>query len=118
MRADFLLKVATVLDQTAAFIDGQEAEKQAAVKTARDNAVQAFAAKFAEATGDDLPEDVRQKLAASDEDVLTTVSRLVEKTGTVETLGSSSDKTGSAAPMTKKERLAAANERFESFINS
>lgn len=118
MPADFLLKVAAVIDQAALLIDGHEAEKQAAVKLARENAVEAFAVKFAEATGDDLPEDVRQKLAASDENVLTTVSRLVEKTGSVESLGSSSDKTGSAAPQTKKERLAAANDRFESFINS
>lgn len=118
MHADFLLKVADVIDQTAAFIDGQESAKQLAVKTARDSAVKAFAVKFAEATGDDLPEDVLQKLAASDEDVLTTVSRLVEKTGAVESLGSSSDKTGSAVPQTKKERVAAAYDNFGNFINS
>lgn len=118
MHADFLLKVADVIDQTAAFIDGQESAKQLVVKEARDSAVKAFAVKFAEATGDDLPDDVLQKLAASDEDVLTTVSRLVEKTGAVEALGSSSDKTGSAVPQTKQERAAAAYERFGSFINS
>jgi hypothetical protein len=118
MPADFLLKVADVIDQTAAFIDGQESAKQLAVRAARESAAKAFAVKFAEATGDELPEDVLQKLAASDEDVLTTVSKLVEKTGAVESLGSSSDKTASAVPMTKKERAEAAYERFGSFINS
>lgn len=118
MSADFLLKVADVLEKTALFIDGQETEKQAAVKSVRDRAVKAFALKFAEATGDDLPEDVLQKLAASDEDVLSTVSKLVEKTGSVESLGASSDKTGSAQPMTKKERAEAAYSNFGNYLNS
>lgn len=119
MSADFLHKVADVLEKTAAFIDGQEADKQAAVKIERANSIKALAQKFAEATGDELPEDVLQKLASSDEDVLSTVSRLVEKTGSaVESMGSSSDKTAGAQPTTKRERAQAAYENFGTFINS
>lgn len=119
MSADFLRKVADVLDRTAVVLDAQDAEKQAAVKTARDRSIKELASKFREATGDDLPEDVLQKLAASDEDVLSTVSRLVEKSGSpVETLGSSSEKTGGSVPMTKAERAQAAYDNFGNFINS
>lgn len=119
MSADFLLKTAAALDHLAVFVDGQEAEKQAAIKTARDRSVADLATKFREATGDDLPEDVLNKLAASGEDVLSTVSKLVEKTGSpVEALGSSSEKTGNAQPVTKKERADAAWNNFGNFINS
>lgn len=119
MRAEFLIKVADVLDKTAAFVDGQEAEKQAAIKSARDRTVADLASKFQDATGDALPEDVLQKLAASDADVLSTVSRLVEKTGSpVEALGQSSEKTGGSVPLTKAERKEAAWNNFGNFINS
>lgn len=119
MRNEFLLKIANVLEQTAAYVDAQEAEKQNAVKVARDRSIKELSAKFSQATGEDLPEDVVAKLASSDEDVLTTVSRLVEKTGSpVESLGGSSEKTGSHHPTSKKERAEAAWNNFGSFINS
>lgn len=119
MSADFLFKTAAVLDQLAVFVDAQDADKQAAVKTARDRTVADLAAKFQDATGDTLPEDVLRKLAASDEDVLSTVSKLVEKTGSpVESLGGSGEKTGSFVPRTKAERAQAAYDNFGTFINS
>lgn len=119
MRNEFLLKIANVLDQTAAYIDAHEAEKQNAVKMARERSIQELSAKFSQATGEDLPEDVVAKLASSDEDVLTTVSRLVEKTGSpVESLGGSSEKVGAHHPTTKKERAEAAWTSFGRFINS
>ncbi len=117
--SDFMLKVADVIDKAAALLDVQESEKQTVVKTARDRTVKALAEKFAAATGDELPTEMLEKLAASDEDVLTTVSRLVEKTGgPVESLGGSSEKTAGAQPQTKAERTQAAYDRFGSFINS
>jgi hypothetical protein len=119
MRADFLLQIANVLEKTAHVLDANDAEKQAAVKTARDRSVKELSVKFRDATGDDLPEDVLQKLAASDEDVLSTVTKLVEKSGSaVEALGSSSEKTGGAVPQTKAERAQAAYDSFGHFINS
>lgn len=119
MAADFLLKVADVLDQAAAFVDGQDHEKQAAVKMARDHTIKDLAAQYTAATGDDLPDDVLEKLAASDEDILTTVSKLVAKSGAVESLGTSSDKTGSDhQPQSKAERVRAAYDNFGNFINS
>lgn len=121
MSAEFLLKVATVLDEAAKVVDAHEAEKTAAVKKARESALKIIAAKYAEATGEDLPEDIINKLASSDEDIIGTVQKMVEKTAShnsVESLGRSSEKTSTQQPTTKKEAADAAWDRFGTFINS
>jgi len=121
MSADFLLKVAAVLEETAKVIDGHELEKTAAVKTARDAAMKSVADKYTEATGEEIPPEVFDKLSSSGEDVLSTVQQLLEKTAGssgVESLGRSSEKSAQKQPTTKKEAAEAAYERFGNFINS
>jgi len=122
MSADFLLKVAAVLEETAKVIDGHETEKAAAVKVARDAAMKSVADKYTEATGEEIPEEVFSKLSSSGEDVLATVQKLLEKTagstGGVESLGRSGEKSAHKQPTTKKEAADAAWERFGNFINS
>lgn len=119
MRADFLLKVADVFDKMASLVDTQDTEKQAQSRTVRDATVADFATRYRELTGEELPEPVAQKLAASDDDIISTVSQLMEKTtGPVSSLGSSSEKTASTQPVTKRERAAAAWDNFGAFINS
>jgi hypothetical protein len=121
MSAEFLLKVATVLEETAKIIDGHEVEKAAAVKTARDAALKSVADKYTEATGEEIPSEVFDKLSSSGEDVLSTVKQLLEKTAGssgVESLGRSSEKSAQKQPTTKKEAAEAAYERFGNFINS
>ena len=121
MSAEFLLKVADVLDEAAKVVDSQEAEKIAAVKKARESALKIVAEKYAESTGEELPEDLLSKLASSDEDIIATVQKMVEKTASsnsVESLGRSSEQPSTRQPTNKKEAAAAAWERFGSFINS
>jgi hypothetical protein len=120
MSAEFLLKVADVLEQAAKVLDANEAEKTAAVKQARESAARAVAAKFAEVTGEDLPGDVLTKLASSDGDVLATVQKLLDKKAeeSVESMGHSSDKAASQVPVTRKDRAQAAWDNFGSYINS
>lgn len=120
MSADFLLKVAEVLEESAKVFDAHEAEKSAAVKNARESAAKAVAAKYTEATGEELPEDVLSKLASSDDDVLSAVQKLVEKTGsnTVESMGRSSEQSTSKPVGNKKEAAQAAWDSFGNFINS
>lgn len=79
MSAEFLLKVAAVLEETARIIDNHETEKAAAVKTARDAALQSVSDKYTEATGEEIPAEVFHKLSSSGEDVLSTVKQLLEK---------------------------------------
>mgnify|MGYP001459824393 CR=1 FL=1 len=122
MSAEFLLKVAHVLEQTATVIDNHEAEKIAVVKSARDAAMKSVADKYTEATGEEIPAEVFDKLSSSGEDVLSTVKQLLEKTagstGNVESLGRSSEKSAQKQPTNKKEAADAAWERFGTYINS
>ena len=118
MSADFLLKVAEVLEESAKVLDAHEAEKTAAVNNAREAAAKAVAAKYAETTGEELPEDVLTKLASSDSDVLSTVQKLIEKTGAVESMGRSSEQPATTVPSNKKEAAQAAWDTFGNFINS
>lgn len=121
MSAEFLLKVATVLEEAAKVIDEHTAEKQAAVARAREESLKSLSSKYAEATGEELPSEIFSKLSSSNEDVLATVSKIVEKTAGstgVDSLGRSSEKVAQRQPLTKKEAADAAWERFGSFINS
>ena len=123
MSADFLLKVAAVLEEAAKVIDTHTAEKTAAVDRARDEALKSVSAKYTEATGEDMPSEVFAKLSSSGEDVLSTVQQLLEKTAgqhssSVESLGRSGEKSAHRQPANKREAAEAAWERFGNFINS
>jgi hypothetical protein len=119
MAPDFLFKVATVLEEAAKVIDTHTTEKTAAARDAHTRSVKELSARFAEATGGELPSDVAEKLASADKDVLATVSRLIENSGSpVETMGGSSEKTSGVRPLTKAERLQAAYDNFGSFITN
>lgn len=119
--SEFLLKVANVLDEAAKVIDNAEAEKTAAVKTAREAALKNISDRYTEATGEEIPQEVFDKISSSGEDVLSTVKHLLEKTAGstgVESLGRSGEKSAAKQPSTKKEAADAAYERFGNFIIS
>lgn len=121
MSAEFLLKVAAVLDEAAKVIDTHEAEKTAAVTKARDEALKSLSDKYTEATGEELPVEVFDKLSSSGEDVLSTVKQLLEKTAGstgVESLGRSGEKQAQVVPTTKKEAADAAWQRFGNYLTS
>jgi hypothetical protein len=121
MSTDFLLKVATVLDEAAKIIDEHSSEKTAAIKKAREEAMKSLSDKYTEATGEEIPAEVFSKLSSSGEDVLSTVKQMLEKTAGstgVESLGRSSEKSASKGPTNKREAAEAAWERFGSYINS
>ena len=116
-----LLQAAEVLEKAAALIDAQEAEKTAAVNNERTTAIKLLSAKFAEATGEGLSDDMIAKLAASSDDLLTTVQHMVEKTaGAVESMGRSSsvEQDERPAPRNKKEAANASWNSFGKFITS
>ena len=108
------LKIANVLERMADVLDAGEAEKQASVVQQRVTQIDKLVEQYREATGEDLPDNIRQKLASSDEDVVSLVQKMAERqTEKVESLGGpSSNRDGDALPLTKKEAADAANERF------
>lgn len=118
MSAEFLNKVADVLEKSAAVYDQQEAEKVASAEKAHKAAVQELSEKFAAATGEDLPEEVLSKLASADEGVLDTVQKLLEKKASdgPEKLGGSSESPSQKVPQSKAEKKQAAFNRFGQFL--
>jgi hypothetical protein len=122
MTADFLLKVAAVLDETAKVIDEHTAEKTAAVKRAHDEVLKSVSDKYTEATGEEIPPEVFAKLSSSEGGVLDTVKQLLEKTAGsnsgVESLGRSSEKSAQKQPANKQEAKEAAWERFGNYLTT
>lgn len=114
MADTFLEKVARVLEEAARHLDEVEAEKLASIRAAKDDTLKGLASQYSELTGEDLPSDVLDKLASSDDDVLSVVHRMVEKTASenVLSLGGSSNRGTEPGPRTKKAALQESWERF------
>lgn len=119
-------QLATVLEKTADFLDAQEHEKTAATRDERHKVITAFAEKYATATGEDLSDNVINKLASSDVDLVGAFQKLasrVDADTAPEDLGEPGDMPD-AEPvyMTKKAeveaQIQAADDRFLNFLMS
>ena len=114
-----LTKVANVLDAAADHLDAIEAEKMSSAHTARQERIDTLAAKYADATGEEMPDSIRKKLAASDTDVVELVNSMIEKqAGVIEALGGPSTLSDNPVPTTVKEAADQAEDHFLSWINS
>ena len=114
-----LAKVADVLDAAADHFDALENEKVSAVQAERQAQIDKLASTYAEATGEEMPESIRQKLASSDKDIVSLLNSMVEKqAGKVESLGGPSDKDDDVAPSSVKEAAEQADDRFLKWIVS
>lgn len=114
-----LLKVAAACEAAATHLDALEAEKLAAVGAERQSTIDKLATKYSEATGDEMPETIRKKLAESDADVVQLLNSMVDKhAGQVETLGGASSLDDDRTPTTKKEAAEDADARFLNWIQS
>jgi hypothetical protein len=118
----FLLKVAEVLEQTASVLDGQESAKLATAKTARDATIAQLRSGYLETTGEELSDDVLQKLSSVDETALSVVQSMVTKSAEakVARLGGSGEKTASGReePRNARERAKQASDNFVNWIVS
>lgn len=72
-------RLADVLEKTANYLDNQEAEKTAAAQDARRQLVNEFSERYTAATGEDLSEQIVEKLAASDENLLALFQKLAAR---------------------------------------
>lgn len=119
LNIEFLQKVATVLEAAAAHIDAAEAAKIAAVEAEKQTIINTLASKYAEATGEEMPDNVRNKLANADGDVVDLVKSMIEKQASnVDSLGAPSTKKDGNVVLTKKEAAVAAEERFGNWLIS
>ncbi len=115
-----LRKVANVFDAMASYVEAVESEKRASVESARKARVDKVATAHATAHGEEIPEDIRQKLAGTDPAVLAYVENVLAKQASgVESLGSpSSISDGDDQPTTTKEAATAADQRFYDWLVS
>ena len=112
-----LVKVANVLEKTAAYIDAVEAEKQDKIDSNRNKIAAILKDKFEEDTGETLDDDVVRKIASADVDILEAIDRLTQHDDSE--LGSASSIKSASAPVTKKEQAEAADDQFANFcLNS
>lgn len=107
--------IADVLEKTANFLDCVEEEKQAAVRAEREKLLTIMCSKYAEATGEEVSPEMRNKLANADSDVISVIEKLAETTSSNE-LGSPSDRRDPATPMTTKEASVAADDQFLDWV--
>lgn len=114
-----LKKVANLLDATATYLDEVESEKQAKVHSERENLIADIGEKYAEATGEDISDDVLRKLADADVDLLSVLEKIADvSSDKVAELGAPSDRNDPTVPMNKKEAAVAADDRFLNFVLS
>ena len=114
-----LMKAATILDAVAAHIDALENEKVSALSAERQQRVDILASKYAEAVGEEMPANVRKKLAESDKDIVELITSMATKQASaVDALGAPSDRSDDAAPTTTKEAAEMADNKFLSWITS
>lgn len=113
------LKVADVLDACAEHIDAEETAKVSSARVERQTQIDSLADKYATATGEELTELERKKLAESDGDVVGLLRQIVEKqAGHVESLGGPSERDdGKMLPATVKEAADQAYDKFGDWIN-
>ena len=76
-----LNQVANVLEKLAAYVDANEAQantERQKKASARQAEIEALAVRYSAATGDEMPDAVRQKLANSDESVVALIGNIIE----------------------------------------
>jgi len=108
--------IADVLDSVALYVDGLEAEKQASEKEARSSRIAKIAAQYEAATGQDVPDSLRQKLGGLDPETLDHLLKVAKNNDDVASLGGPSEITEHEAPRSVKEAAAQAEDRFLDWI--
>lgn len=112
--------IADVLESVASYIDEIETQKTASLKEAKDVRINKIADSYVAATGEDFNEDLRNKLAQLDPNVLDHLLKVAKNNsnGNPESLGGPADIPDRLAPATVKEAAVQADDRFLNWITS
>jgi len=114
-----LRKVANVFDAVANYVDAVEREKEAAAASVRMARVDKVASAHATAHGEEIPDEIRQKLAGTDPSVLAYVEGVLAKqAGVVDSLGSPANNADDDQPTTVKQAADAADQQFLNWLVS
>lgn len=111
-------KIATVLEAAANYVEAVEREKMASADAVKAAVVSKLAAAHATAHGDELPDDVRAKLAGVDPAVLSYVETVLQKAAaTADSMGIPVN-TEENEPSTTKEAADSADKKFYNWLVS
>jgi len=113
-------KLAEVIDAFADYVESNEAQKVAEERTQKRAHVDKIAESYEMSTGQVMPPELREKLAASlDPEVLEYITKAAKHTGdSPESLGAPSSFGEPVVPKTVKEAAAFAEDQFLSWIVS
>lgn len=112
-----LILAAEVLEKAAAYIEAVEAEKKASATAARVKKAAEIKAQLSELTGEDLSDDVAEKLASADSDVIAIVEKLAGSLKAPESLGGPDELEEPSVPRNAKEAALAAEDRFTAWLS-
>ncbi len=119
MRTLSRAKLAEVLESVAEYIDETEQQKTAAENTVRNERIEKLAERYSSSTGEDIPAEIRAKLAALDTSTLDHLLKVAKNNNeSPEALGQPADNEDTPAPRTVKEAAEHAENRFLNWINS
>lgn len=113
-------KVADVLDKMADYVEAVESDAAASEDQQREGLIASIGEKYAEATGDDISDEMLKKLAQADPSLLQALEKIAETKQEDETsLGGPSDRRDrSAKPENTKEAAQDADDSFLDWILS
>ena len=110
--------IADVLESVAAYVDEIEYEKRASENSEREKRISKIAERYESATGEEVPENIKSKLASLDRDTLDHLLKVAQNNSdeAVTSLGGPGGTIDRPAPATIKEAAAQAEDRFLSWI--
>jgi len=131
MSSELMRKTAAVLDVLADTLDADEQQRAQQQYAERRQLAQNISEKYAEVTGEDLSLDAIEKIASSDQDLVSVFTKLAARAPSTEApegMGASSDINDDHKPVSShtkfqnnREKLAAvedADQRFLDWVNS
>lgn len=112
-------KLAELLEGVATYVDAIESERTAKTASERTARIEKLATGYETATGESLPETVREKLATVDVDALEHLLKIANNSDdSPYSLGGSADRNDNPPPRTVKEAAEQAEDRFMNWILS
>ena len=111
------LAVANVLEKLAVYVESVQEEKNASLREQSTKVIEAARQKLSSLTGEDIPEEVLNKLGETDPEVLSVFNKLAAEDESGE-LGEPSQRKTASAPLNKDEAADMAGDNLVSFCVS
>lgn len=110
---------AEVLEKAAHYLDAIEQDRESAVKAEKVKVANDLKSKFQSLLGEEFDENMINKLANADNDVVALFNKVANTVHDSASLGGPSEVNDTpTGPLTKEEQMKLANDRFEAWLTS